>query len=93
MQEIHSLNVFDLKDIWKDWINVLLHRVILRRDNSLHGAVCKKSSAGSDFKWKNIQNRADALLCYSVEHVNSEGGQILQSINMSPASMARLTNK
>lgn len=60
-------------------------RVISRHDNSLHGAVCKKFSAGSDFN-------ADSL-CYSVEHVNSEGGQILQSINMSPARMARLTNK
>lgn len=39
-------------------------RVISRHDNSLHGAVCKKFSAGSDFN-------ADSL-CYSVEHVNSE---------------------
>lgn len=68
-------------------------RVILRREYSLHGADGKKFSTGPDFKWKNIQIHADSLLCYSVEHVNSEGGQILQSSNMSPAGMARLTNK
>lgn len=66
--------------------------MILRRDYSPHGAVCKKFSAGSDFKWKNSQIHAESLR-YSVEHVNSEGGQILWSINMSPAGMARLTNK